>query len=191
MEPKLNEDWPHPSAADLVDQGDDSARRLKVQGLNPASREDVSVACAYRRTPTSTTWPEQTTRSRSVACSVPTRCLRAPRSVAGREAHVRDPAEESHWRTTLLPRQGAQLAKDVCWPAQREQLGQELEERGFIAIQRRGQGKPRIYELNLTVASGKERPRPPKALQVKFRRAKFAHLDTQSVAQLETQNSRR
>ena len=42
---------------------------------------------------------------------------------------------------------------------------QELEERGFISILRRGQGKPNIYELNLTRRSRKERPRPPKEAQ--------------------------
>ena len=39
---------------------------------------------------------------------------------------------------------------------------QELEERGFVAIRRRGQGKPNIYELTLTRRVRKELERPPK-----------------------------
>lgn len=64
---------------------------------------------------------------------------------------------------------------DYCFPGQErlaKDMGsglrsvvrfiQELEKEGFVAIKRRGQGKPNLYELNLTAVSGKA-PKPGKS----------------------------
>jgi biotin operon repressor len=46
------------------------------------------------------------------------------------------------------------LAKDMgCGLRSVVRFIQELEKEGFIAIKRRGQGKPNLYELNLTATA--------------------------------------
>src|SRR5512144_2739935 len=49
------------------------------------------------------------------------------------------------------------LAKDMgCGLRSVVRFIQELEKEGFIVIKRRGQGKPNLYELNLTTTAGKK-----------------------------------